>query len=205
MKKITFLFSLMLLTVFSFAQVNLQGMIKPGTKLIYAVESGAQKYDFIVTIKALTPALVFDWQMTDPINTSGTITHTATAMNSATTMYNYFAGGAKTLGDDQISVWLSKNTYTGLLKMNKGVMMTMNVGESPKKMGIFADEESEFHIIVDGEKETIEEEVAKELNDEGQPKGGDDFIGFYKSPKLPIILRMRNGFHIALKEIKTKG
>ena len=64
MKKIFFLFGLLILSIFSFAQVNLQTLVKPGTKLIYAVEAGAQKYDFIVTVKALVPALIFDWEMT---------------------------------------------------------------------------------------------------------------------------------------------
>ncbi len=203
MKKITLLYTLLTLSVFSFAQVNLQGLVKPGTKLIYAVVSGEQKYDFIVTVKTLTPALVFDWQMTDPINNSGTITHTLTAMISANTMYNYFAPGPKTLDDNSISVWLSKNSFAGLMKQGKGVMMSLNTGESPKKMGTYTDE-SEFHIIVDGEKDTIEEEMAKELNDDGQPKGTEEFFTFNKSAKMPIILRMKNGFYIALKEIKTK-
>jgi len=97
--------------MFSFAQVNLQSLVKPGTKLIYAVEANGEKYDFIITVKALLPALVFDWQMTNDANSNGTITHTAQAMISANTMYNYFAPGQKTLGDDMISVWLSKNSW----------------------------------------------------------------------------------------------
>ena len=62
----------------------------------------------------------------------------------------------------------------------------------------------ELKIIVNGEKETVDEEMAKELDDEGQPKSGEEFFTFYRSAKLPIILRMKNGFYIALKEIKTK-
>ena len=193
----------MIVSALSFAQVNLESLVKPGTKLIYAVESGGQKYDFIITVKALTPVLIFDWQMTDPINTNGTITHTAVAMVSANTMYNYFSPGEKTLDDNSISVWLSKNTFSGLVKPDKGTMIKMNTGEVPKKMGTYMDSE-ELKIIVNGEKETVDEEMAKELDDEGQPKSGEEFFTFYRSAKLPIILRMKNGFYIALKEIKTK-
>ena len=107
MKKIFFLFGLLILSIFSFAQVNLQTLVKPGTKLIYAVEAGAQKYDFIVTVKALVPALIFDWEMTNDNKNAGTITHTATAMMAANTLYNYFTPGAKTLDDNTLSVWLS--------------------------------------------------------------------------------------------------
>ena len=203
MKKIFLFPVLLIVSALSFAQVNLESLVKPGTKLIYAVESGGQKYDFIITVKALTPVLIFDWQMTDPINTNGTITHTAVAMVSANTMYNYFSPGEKTLDDNSISVWLSKNTFSGLVKPDKGTMIKMNTGEVPKKMGTYMDSE-ELKIIVNGEKETVDEEMAKELDDEGQPKSGEEFFTFYRSAKLPIILRMKNGFYIALKEIKTK-
>ena len=134
MKKIILLFALSIFSVLSFAQVRLEGLVKPGTKLIYAVESGEQKYDFIVTVKALLPALIFDWQMTDPVNTSGTITHAAAAMVAAVTMYNYFSPGSKMLDDNSISVWLSKNSLTGLTKAGKWIMMKMNTGDAPKKI-----------------------------------------------------------------------
>ena len=203
MKKIFLLPVLLIISIHSFAQVTLESLVKPGTKLIYAVEANEQKYDFIVTVKALVPGLVFDWQMTDPINTNGTITHTAAAMISANTMYNYFSPGAKILDDNSISIWLSKNTLAGLMKQGKGIMIKMNTGDAPKKMGMYIDNK-ELKIIVNGGKETVDEEMAKELNAEGQPTGDDTFFTFYKSAKMPIILRMRNGFYIALKEIKTK-
>lgn len=203
MKKIILLYALLIFCVLSFAQVRLESLVKPGTKMIYAVESGEQKYDFIVTVKALLPALIFDWQMTEPVNTSGTITHTATAMVAGVTMYNYFSPGSKMLDDNSISVWLSKNSLTGLTKAGKWIMMKMNTGEAPKKMGSYT-ESKELKILVNGEKETVDEELAKELNEEGLPKGEEEFFTFYNSSKLPIILRMRNGFYIALKEIKTK-
>lgn len=203
MKKIFFFPFLLILPVFSFAQVSLESLVKPGTKLIYAVVAGEQKYDFIITIKALTPALVFDWQMTDPINTRGTITHTAKAMIIASTMNNYFSPGEKTLDDNTISVWLSKNVYAGLIKNGKSVLMQMNTGEEPKNMGMFT-ENKELKIIVNGEKDTVDEEIVKELNNDGRPTANEDYFTFYRSAKLPIILRMQNGFNIVLKEIKTK-
>ncbi len=82
--------------------------------------------------------------------------------------------------------------------------MKMNTNESLTKMGTYKEDPDELHIIVNGEKETVEEELAKELNEEGAPKGDDTFFTFYNSAKMPIILRMKNGFYIALKEIKTK-
>lgn len=204
MKKIFILSGLLVFSIFSFAQVNLQSVIKPGTKLIYAVEAGAEKYDFIVTIKALVPALIFDWEMTNDSKSNGTLTHTAQAMISANTMYNYFAPGAKTLDDNTMSVWLSKNSFTALTKGTKSVVMSMNVSEAPKNMANFSEDPKELKIIVNGEKETVEELLVKEVNAQGKPKGDETFFTFSTSAKMPIIIRMKNDFYIALKEIKTK-
>ena len=204
MKKIFILTVLMIISILSIAQVSLESLVKPGTKLTYGIEANGQKYDLIITIKVLVPALEFDWQMTDAANNNGTITHTATAMISANTMFNYFIPGAKKLDDNSISIWLSKNTYTGLMKEGKGTMMKMNTKEALKKMGTYTEEGNELKIIVNGEKDTIEEEIAKELNDEGAPAGDDTFFTFYKSAKMPVILRMKNVFYLSLKEIKKK-
>jgi hypothetical protein len=204
MKKTALLFCFLSLSIFSFAQVNLQTLVKPGTKLIYAVEAGEQKYDFIITVKALVPALVFDWEMTDRTNNNGTITHTAAAMIAGNTLYNYFSPGAKTLDDNTLSVWISKNTFTGLTKGTKSVMLKMNTNEPPKKMGVTQEDPAELKIIVNGEKETVEEFTANDLNAVNAPAEDQVFFTFAKSPKMPIILRMKNGFYIALKEIKTK-
>jgi len=202
MKKLFLLFALVMSTAFVFAQVNLQSVIKPGSKLIYGVEANGQKYDFIVTVKALVPALVFDWQMTDPININGTITHTAPAIISGNTMYNFFAPGAKTLDDNTLSVWISKNSFTALTKGTKTAFLKMNTNESPKKMGVEQEDPKEMKIIVNGEKETVEEFEAKDM---AAPSGEDRvYFTFANSAKMPIILRMQNGFYIALKEIKTK-
>ena len=201
MKKTIILLTLLIVSIFSFAQVNLQSLVKPGAKLIYLVEANGQKYDFIVTVKTLTPAPVFDWQMTEPASISGTITHTATAMVSANALYNYFSPGAKTLDDNTLSVWISKNSFAALTKGTKSAMITMNTNESPKKMTVTQEDPDELHIIVDGEKETVEEWVARQ-----QGVSSDDaaYFGFSTSAKIPIILKMNNEFSLLLKEIKTK-
>lgn len=204
MKKTVFLFFLLSVSIFSFAQVNLQTVIKPGSKLIYAVEAGAQKYDFIVTVKTLVPALVFDWEMTNDNNSTGTITHTAPAMISGNTMYNFFSPGSKTLDDNTLSVWISKNTFTGLTKGTKSVILQMNTNEPPRKMEVTKEDPTELKIILNGEKETVEEFTANDLNAANAPADEQVYFTFSNSPKMPIILRMKNGFSITLKEIKTK-
>jgi hypothetical protein len=176
-------------------------LIKPGTKLIYSVEAGAQKYDFIVTVKTITPAVVFDWAITNDKKSSGTITHTAPAMVSANAMYNYFSPGAKILDDNTLSVWISKNTFNSLTKGTRSVMMKMNINEEARKMGVAEEDPGELKIIVDGEKETIEEFMATDISGAGADQ---TYFTFSTSAKMPVILRMKNEFYIVLKEIKTK-
>jgi hypothetical protein len=204
MKKIFLLQILLIISVFGFAQVNLQALVKPGTKLTYAVEAGEQKYDFIVTVKALVPALLFDWEMTNDNKSSGSITHTAAAMIGANTLYNYFAPGAKILDDNTLSVWISKNTFTSLTKGAKSVMLKMNTNEAPKKMGVTKEDPTELKIIVNGEKETVEQFTANDLNALNAPPEDQVYFTFANNAKMPIILQMKNGFYIVLKEIKTK-
>jgi hypothetical protein len=201
MKKIIFPFLLSFVAIISFAQVNLQSLVKPGTKLIYGVEANGLKYDFIVTVKALVPALVFDWEMTDRAGNNGSITHTAAAMATGNTMYNYFSPGAKTLDDNTLSVWISKASFTALTKGTKSAAIRMNTNEGPQNMSVTKEGPEEFSIIVNGEKDTVEEMLAS-----NNATAAEDriYFTFFNSPKMPIILRMNNGFYIALKEIKTK-
>jgi hypothetical protein len=201
MKKISLLFLFSLIAFISFAQVNLQSLVKPGTKLIYGVEANGLKYDFIVTVKTLVPSLVFDWEMTDRAGNGGSITHTAAAMATGNTMYNYFSPGAKTLDDNTLSVWISKASFTALTKGTKTAAIRMNTNEGAQNMSVTKEDPEEFSIIVNGEKDTIEEMEASNNAPAAEDKV---YFTFFNSAKMPIILRMKNGFYIALKEIKTK-
>lgn len=201
MKKFFLLPVLLMLCGLCFSQVNLLTVVKPGTQLLYLVQSGEQQYYFIVKVKTIAPAVAFDWEMTEPASIKGSITHTAAAMASATTMHNMFKPGDVTLDDNTISVWLSKATFANLRK--SGAMLSMNAGEAPKKMGLTGESKT-IKILLDSQKETVEEEMAKELNAEGDPVKTDEFISFYNSVKMPVILRMKNAmFTITLKEIRT--
>jgi hypothetical protein len=51
MKKLMFIMLLLFCAAQSNAQVRLEDIVKPGTQLIYGVESDGNKYDFIVTLK----------------------------------------------------------------------------------------------------------------------------------------------------------
>ena len=204
MRKILLLLSLTLVASSSFAQVNLQSVIKPGTRLVYAIEANEQHYDFIVTVKALSPAVVFDWEMTNDSKSSGSITHTATAMTAGNTLYNYFSPGPKTLDDNTLSVWISKNAFNSLTKGGKSALLKMNVNEAARKMLVTQEDPTELKILLNGEKETVELFTAKDANFANSAPEDQVSFSFSNNAKMPIILQMRNGFNLSLKEIKTQ-
>ncbi len=201
MKKLLLVIVLIATTCATYAQVKLEDVVKIGTKLKYHVKAGEKEYDFMVTVKQLVPTVTFDWEMTAPISTSGTIVHSAKGMKNGNTLFNYFSPGIKKLDDQTVSVWLSKYIFDGVNKAGEGAPMKLNVGAAAKVMGSYTGSLEE-EILIDGETRTINEELVKELVN-GSPSG-DDFFTFYNSAKLPIILRMNIGFSIALKEIITK-
>ncbi|MCY7292722.1 MAG: hypothetical protein LH615_11145, partial [Ferruginibacter sp.] len=91
---------------------------------------------------------------------------------------------------------------TSLTKGTRSVMLKMNTNESAKKMGVTEEDPKELKILVNGEKETVEQFTANDLNASNAPV--EEQVYFTFAAKIPIILSMKNGFYIALKEIKTK-
>ena len=83
-------------------------------------------------------------------------------------------------------------------------MLKMNTNEAAKKMGVTKEDPDELKIIVNGEKETVEQFSANDLNAVNAPAEDQVYFTFASNAKMPIILQMKNGFYISLKEIKTK-
>src|SRR3569833_2289265 len=104
------LFACLLLAVCTQAQVKLENIVKPGTKLIYDDDADGKKYNFIVTVNDLKGSSI-NWEMTDPVHISGRITQTPKAIASANTMYNFFQAGDKKLDDKTLSVWVSQKCF----------------------------------------------------------------------------------------------
>lgn len=202
------LFACLLFVIATQAQVRLENIVKPGTKLIYAVKAGDDEYNFIVTVNNLK-GTSFNWQMTGPANMSGSITHTTKALAGANTMYNFFAPGDKKLDDQTLSVWLSQKCFSQFdKKVGKPVKMYINgPDKNPQDMGTYTSSQP-LEIIIDGRKDTIYEAMAVPLvmspNGYVPSNENEDFFTFYRSASFPIILRMSLSFTIALKEIKTR-
>lgn len=186
-------------TFTSFAQVNIEDLVRPGTKLVYAVESRGMKYDFIVTVKQLTPVVVFNWEMTEPANISGTIIHTEKGMQSARTMFNFFRPGEKTLDDETSCVWLSNEVYTGMYHKD-GTGISTDVG-APQRTFTKTNDDS-LKVTVNGKKQILIESMAIEVGNSGK-SNNEDFFTFSSSSKMPIIYKFKGSFYIELRAINN--
>ena len=120
MKKWLFLFiSLLLFGAVSIAQ-NLS-QLKAGSVLTYGVNANGMEYDFIVTLRSFEKgkAPEFDWQMTAPVNKSGSVKIKLEAIKEAYAWFNYFSGSSVTL-DKETSVLASEALRSNLERAKLG-------------------------------------------------------------------------------------
>jgi len=200
------LLTLLAMTARSHAQVKLEDIVKPGTKLIYTINDNGNTYDFTVLVKDKNGAS-FDWQMGAPENKKGTINHTEKALKSAFKMYNFFQSETRTLDDRTLSLWLSQKTFSDLTKGTDAIKICMNQPtDEPAVMKYFMD--GELVIKIDGNGAKIYGRMvkpAKKLKD-GKwiiDPSSDDVFTYYNSASLPIVLRMHTTSYMTLKEIRT--
>ncbi len=206
MKRLLFLLVFITAINTSHAQVKLEDIVKPGTRLVYTVTSDNTTYDFVVTIKD-RKGTSFDWEMGSPADQKGTVIHTPKALKDGYKMFNYFHSETKKLDDLTLSVWLSQKVFNELVKNTGSVKVGMyDPTDEPLNMKISGD--GEFVIRIDGKAEKIHDKMVRATK-KGKTewlvdKSIDDYFTFYNSASFPIILRMRDKFYLTLKEIKTK-
>lgn len=139
MRKSIFIATLLLLSVFSFAQNNPRPsksrfwnnkystfQVRPGDILVYEVNDSGDVYNFIATVKKYGDAISFDFSVPKK-NIKGNALISAAAVTSATVYDNDFTNANKNL-KDKITVWLSKDNYRGLASDDKETKMDFGDG-----------------------------------------------------------------------------
>lgn len=99
--------------------------LSAGSTLTYKVNFKESQYDFIVKIKDIGEAVLFDYQMTNAQKTSGSIAIPGSAMENAVKQMNYFSGGYKLL-TDETTVFFSRQSF---IDVASGNTVTLSVGE----------------------------------------------------------------------------
>jgi hypothetical protein len=198
------------LTNLSLAQqpISLAKTIKPGTRLVYAVEAGDMKYHFTVIVQDLK-GKSFHWAMDSPANKSGNVQQTAKALQNGDVLYNRFANGLAKLDDRTTSVWLSQriakyfNTHTGQKPV---ALYAYGTDQEPLMMNTFTGE-IPVEIKVNGVARMINTGFAKPLIQKGKswiPAAKDEFLHYNQELSMPLIIDMSLDFSITLEEIITR-
>jgi len=191
---------------FNFAQAQKPASnfkLQVGNKLIYTVDQGLERYNFIMTIKTLAPTVTFDWKMTAPVNKNGTIIMNKNAMDSAITMFNYFNGGTTKL-TKQTSAFLSRNLYKQLQDGSEKIKFSVTENE---------DEVEEFEKIEKPKTPpsgSIYFPYSKKVKGKKflfdcfilENKDGSNGLRVWKNEQFPLIIYMQTNFKIYLSEIQ---
>jgi hypothetical protein len=167
-----------------------------GTILIYEVDFYGNNYDFLVLIHEIKKdKVVFEYLMTNPNQTSGSITITADALESATSQFNFFGGGPVTL-EDMTSVWISRKVFDELTGEKGRSIISPDGGQTSveligKKVGY---DYSIYNHISERQFDNIAYYYAESVD-------GDIKYWIGTSRGVPIILKMDLGWKIWLREM----
>jgi hypothetical protein len=156
-----------------------------------------------LTIKNLEP-YTFDYEIIDSANAKGTITHRSSGVANGIILENNFTTGNKVLDDKTTSLLLSRKAYKNFSRhTRRPITMFLNgLWREPQAMG-FAEGEKDFMVRVNGKQITIQQEYAKPKIKfhRNYQTTGDEYLSFYNSSQLPIILKLRTNFYIELLDI----
>lgn len=204
MKK-SILSSILLLTVFLCAKA--QGDVtyehykpKAGDQLAYHVNSSGNEYDFIVKPVTLKwnedYPIVFDWNMTAPVNKNGTIKIAKDAAKKSNAMYNWFSGGEKIL-TDATSVFVSTEVLANIRKAKQGdvIKIRVNGAAAPEEDFILDSDSHPYRYYNHG---ANEEMITTLLRN----KENGHTVIIYREGLNGLIVSMSIGFDIALESVK---
>lgn len=170
--------------------------IKKGTELIYEVENGDVKYNFIVFITAASDAGIdFTWKMTDPINYAGKISITESALKYANKLYNYFNDGEEVNLTNSTSVFLSSRLYDEFVKEERAYV-NFGFGEDLLILRAKPQDHFKYQFLMNGKQSEIEMLDAN-------CSMPDRVLRFAKVGDYVLILEMLSDFWISLKEVNT--
>jgi len=170
--------------------------IKQGDKLVYEVNAGGNRYDFIITVNDMDSetGIDFNYEMTNSSNTKGHVNVSADARAKATKYVNYFKGGDLNL-TDACTVWLSDKNFNDMPERKTTIQLDNTAAETfyrPK------DDEVSPVVKIKGENKTID---GFRINNAADGNGNKT-LWIHNDSSNSLILKMELGWSIVLKEIR---
>ncbi len=168
--------------------------LKPGTMLTYDVSMSGKKYQLIVILKKTNGDISFDWKTTAPVNTSGTISMTTSAVSKGDALFHIFNGGVTPL-DKETSLFLSNKIYSDVLTNTQA---GIRINGQADTLTTMSNTIAEVGFTLDGNFISI---PAWEL------QGGSDIkytVSLIESQKFPLFTRLDLGWTMTLVDIKSQ-
>jgi hypothetical protein len=195
MKKVLILATVILLTGIvsnSFAQQKDGPVIwlKTGSVLSYHVMNADEGYDYIISDLVMASNISFNWKMTSPANSNGSVQISSMAIDTATTMITNFENGSKLNLEDKTTVMLSRKLY----KMIKSLAPAKITLDKTSEIFKYVRNES-YPVKVDGTVQNLDVMLAESAT------GKKIWILDY--PKCPLIIQMQLGFTIYLQSVEA--
>jgi len=180
-----------------------------GTKMIYDVKFRGKSYDFIVTLKKLSPELQFDWIMMEPVNKTGSITISPYALENAYGQVNYLPEGELKL-DSATCILLSKKAFAELIGENY-IVMNPYAGLFKRKIFFQLPEKSQMKVKIDGKEEAVDVINVKEKVINEEEEAGLRKYTILNNSEAPLLFHVLLdtedvflGLEVKIREIKTK-
>jgi len=195
MKKVLILATVILLTGIvsnSFAQKN-EGpatWLKTGSVLSYHVMNANEGYDYIISDLVMKNSISFNWKMTSPANSNGSVKISSMAIDTATAMIANFENGSSLNMEDKTTVLLSRKLYK-MLKSQAPAKITI---ENTSEIFNYVRNEN-FPVKIDGTEQKLDVILAESAT------GNKIWILDY--PQYPLIIQMQLGFTIYLQSVEA--
>jgi len=167
--------------------------ISEGDVLVYDVRDKGDLYYFMVTVKEYKNSILFDWEMTEPMNKKGSVEIRPKALSNSKELVNYVKEAPVVLEDKTI-VWLSRNMFK---EITGGSVPDITFdGKAGNKMTVTGN--SKQNIQYKGK--SLEVDVVEVTNN--QSFFDLKKLAILNSSDNPLIVRMNIGFTVELVEVR---
>lgn len=197
MKKLCILFVTFLsLSTYSQNTVKLNDIeLKKGLHLVYNISKDDRKYQYIVDFISadVDKEVVFNWEMTDPINKSGTTTISSESLEKATNLD--FHPSTRTFDGNEISMIFSKKIYEQLTSLKEMGPVIFGCNACLKDV-IITDVQNSTYKVADQTNKILE---LNTLSFSSQSNNGSFQI--LNNPGFPLIIYF--DFNMTIIELKS--
>jgi hypothetical protein len=159
--------------------------LKPGDILVYQVKNNTETYNLAVTIKTYGNAISFDYNVSGQ-NINGSVNLSATTVSKGTKYDTTYTGNNKP------TLWLSKANYYDL-EAEKQTRMDLGSGLDT----FVRRNNSTMKINYKGK-----EKIITIYNIENIGSGSKKKIGYLSDEKNPLMVSVKAGYTITLKEVR---